>query len=36
MAITLLELAEVLPVEEQQIRSIVDLYDQCADKELGA
>jgi hypothetical protein len=35
LAITLLELAEVLPEQEEQIKEIVDLYDQCADTQYG-
>jgi hypothetical protein len=34
LALTLLELAEELPEEEkQQVRAIVTLYEECADKE---
>jgi histidine ammonia-lyase len=35
LALTLLELAEELPEQEEQIRQIVDLYDQCADAQYG-
>jgi hypothetical protein len=35
LAITLLELAEQLPEQEEQIKEIVDLYDQCADMQYG-
>jgi hypothetical protein len=37
LSITLLELAEGLPdVEQQQVRAIVTLYSECADKEYSS
>ncbi len=35
MAVTLLELADLLPEAEQQIRAIVALYERCADTQYG-